>query len=148
MSVETHQLADEQATLALGEALAPRLAGGATVYLQGDLGAGKTTLVRGMLRGFGHGGAVKSPTYTIVEPYDIEGVLIYHFDLYRLSEPEELEMIGVRDYFTPNAVCLFEWPQYGRGFIPHADVTVNLTVSGTGRVATLTWTNPAEKNEQ
>jgi len=139
MSVECYALADEAATLALGAELGHRLAAGGCVYLEGDLGAGKTTLVRGMLRGLGHNGAVKSPTYTIVEPYEIRGVHIYHFDLYRLSDPEELELIGVREYFDAGSLCLLEWPERGAGVVPAPDLTITLAVNGHGRKATLEW---------
>lgn len=139
MTVEQVDLPDEAATLALGASLAGRLAGGGCVYLEGDLGAGKTTLVRGMLRGFGHEGAVKSPTYTIVEPYEPGGVHIYHFDLYRLGDPEELELIGVRDYFSSGALCLLEWPERGAGVVPSPDLIITLAVNGRGRKATLDW---------
>ena len=139
MTVEHVDLPDEAATLALGASLARRLAADGCVYLQGDLGAGKTTLVRGMLRGLGHEGAVKSPTYTIVEPYELGGVHIYHFDLYRLADPEELEMIGVRDYFSPDSLCLLEWPERGAGVVPSPDLTITLAVNGHGRKATLDW---------
>lgn len=141
--VEQVDLPDEAATLALGAQLARRLlqetAGGACVYLQGDLGAGKTTLVRGILRGMGHEGAVKSPTYTIVEPYELAGVNIYHFDLYRLADPEELELIGIRDYFSSGDLCLLEWPERGAGVVPKPDLTITLAVDGHGRKATLEW---------
>lgn len=140
MTVEQVDLPDEAATLALGASLARRLTGGgACVYLEGDLGAGKTTLVRGLLRGLGHEGAVKSPTYTIVEPYELGGVHIYHFDLYRLGDPEELELIGVRDYFSSDSLCLLEWPERGAGVVPSPDLTITLAVNGRGRKATLDW---------
>lgn len=138
-TIEQHRLADEDATLALGADLARRLKPGACVYLRGDLGAGKTTLVRGLLQALGHRGAVKSPTYTLVEPYETGGVPIYHFDLYRLGDPEELEMIGIRDYFDGRALCLLEWPERGRGMIPAPDLTVTLAVEGRGRHANLEW---------
>ena len=136
---EQHFLADEQATLDLGAALAARLGAGQCVYLRGDLGAGKTTLVRGLLRALGHAGSVKSPTYTLVEPYDVAGVHIYHFDLYRLGDPEELEMIGIRDYFDGHALCVLEWPERGSGVIPPPDLTVTLAVEKQGRYAKLEW---------
>lgn len=136
---EQHFLADEQATLDLGAALASRLSAGQCVYLSGDLGAGKTTLVRGLLRALGHGGSVKSPTYTLVEPYEVGGVHIYHFDLYRLGDPEELEMIGIRDYFDGHALCVLEWPERGSGVIPTPDLTVTLAVEKQGRYAKLEW---------
>lgn len=140
MTVEQVDLPDEAATLALGASLARRLTdGGACVYLEGDLGVGKTTLVRGLLRGLGHEGAVKSPTYTIVEPYELGGVHIYHFDLYRLGDPEELELIGVRDYFSSDSLCLLEWPERGAGVVPSPDLTITLAVNGRGRKATLDW---------
>ncbi|MBF5058151.1 hypothetical protein Y5W_03445 [Alcanivorax sp. 521-1] len=139
MTTERHYLADEAATLELGADLGRRLAPGSCVYLRGDLGAGKTTLMRGLLHGLGHRGAVKSPTYTLVEPYEVGGVPIYHFDLYRLGDPEELEMIGIRDYFDGRALCVLEWPDRGRGMIPEPDLTVTLTVDGRGRQANLEW---------
>ncbi len=115
---------DEQGMESLGAALAPRLRAGQAIFLHGELGAGKTTMVRGVLRGLGYAGSVKSPTYTLVEPYDFGDFRMYHFDLYRMEDPEELEFLGIRDYFQGQGVCIVEWPERGVGILPRPDVDV------------------------
>ena len=126
-------LADEEATVAFGQRLAQVTAGTGLIFLEGNLGAGKTTLSRGIIRGLGHTGAVKSPTFTLVEPYEIGAVRAFHFDLYRLVDPEELEYMGIRDYFDDDALCLIEWPDKGTGFLPKPDMTITITPHETGR---------------
>lgn len=140
-------LSDENATLALGQQLAALLPAHAfTVYLYGDLGAGKTTLVRGLLQSMGHTGAVKSPTYTLVEPYEFNHRAVYHFDLYRLGDPEELLFMGIEDFFTDNALVLVEWPQRGEGILPEPDISLTLEYDGRQRRAVLhAHNNLAEK---
>ncbi len=123
--------------MALGRDLAAILQGGLAIWLHGDLGAGKTTLVRGLLHGMGHAGKVKSPTYTLVEPYVISGLHLYHFDLYRFVDPEEWDASGFRDYFNPGSVCLVEWPERAADLMPAPDLAVTLRPDGEGRTATL-----------
>ncbi|MEQ6915982.1 tRNA (adenosine(37)-N6)-threonylcarbamoyltransferase complex ATPase subunit type 1 TsaE [Halomonas aquatica] len=131
------RLDDEDRQVAFGECLGRALEGHGRVHLTGGLGAGKTTLTRGILRACGHRGAVKSPTYTLVEPYELEGVRVHHFDLYRLGDPEELEFIGGRDLLAEEALCVIEWPERGEGWLPAPDLEVVLRMADSGRDATL-----------
>ena len=122
-------LDSEAATINLGRLLAPALDAAGVIFLSGGLGAGKTTLCRGLLRGLGYDGAVKSPTFTLVEPYELERGSVYHFDLYRLAHPDELDYLGAEDYFAAEALCLIEWPERGAGFLPTPDLELTLTVT-------------------
>lgn len=126
-------LASTEATEQFGAALWTLLPEKGVIFLQGDLGAGKTTLVRGFLRASGFMGAVKSPTFTLVEEYTLGERKIFHFDLYRLNDPEELEWMGIRDYFDQNSLCFIEWAERGTGFLPEPDMIISLTVEGLGR---------------
>ncbi|WP_138439257.1 tRNA (adenosine(37)-N6)-threonylcarbamoyltransferase complex ATPase subunit type 1 TsaE [Marinobacter alexandrii] len=128
---ETEHLGQELArcVVASGEGL--------IVFLDGDLGMGKTTLSRGVMRGLGHQGAVKSPTYTLVEPYEDLQPPAYHFDLYRVGDPDELEYMGIRDYFSGQYLCLIEWPERGKGLLPEPDVEIHLERERDGRSVVL-----------
>lgn len=131
------QLKDENQQVAFGERLGRALGGRGRLHLEGELGAGKTTLARGILRAYGHRGAVKSPTYTLVEPYEIDGVRVYHFDLYRIADPEELEFIGGRDLLADDSLSIIEWPARGEGWLPPPDIVVRLEHLVEGRRAEL-----------
>lgn len=141
----THTLADEAATLALGAALSRAIEPGLTIYLVGDLGAGKTTLTRGVLRGLGFDGKVKSPTYTLVELYPFSRLSLYHFDFYRFADPREWIDAGFREHFNPDSVCLVEWPEKAGDSLPAPDVRIELSVAGDGRDVSITAQTEAGK---
>lgn len=133
----TLQLADENATLACARRLAAVIKPGMVIYLHGDLGAGKTTLVRGILNALGYTGRVKSPTYTLLEPYQIGDLQLRHFDLYRLNSPEEWEGAGFGDEFDAENIFLIEWPEQALGFLPPADIEVRFKILTEGRVVNI-----------
>lgn len=162
METKTVFLEDEDATERFGRELAhgtaiseaaqrsdspgARITGGGRIYLCGGLGAGKTTLVRGLMRGYGFTGAVKSPTYTLVEPYEFSNYNIYHFDLYRLSHPDEVEYLGVAEYFDERNLCLVEWPENGGSALPAADLLISLEISNRGRL--LKWQVQTKRGQE
>lgn len=130
----TQILKDEAATLHAASILARQLKPGQVIYLHGDLGAGKTTLVRGILHALGHVGKVKSPTYTIVESYPLAIGPCHHFDLYRFQDPEEWEAAGFRDDFNAESICLVEWPEKAGDLLPVADIDIHFDILPEGRV--------------
>lgn len=140
------KLGGEADTVTLGAQLAAVLSPGMLVFLQGDLGAGKTTLCHGLIVGLGHRGAVKSPTYTLVEPYEDTCPPVYHFDLYRLDDPAELDDMGLRDYLDGEHLCIVEWPERGDGFLPPADLIITIAVTQEGRQANLRAVSQRAKN--
>ncbi len=133
-------LADEASTVAYAKELLPLLEKARIVTLQGDLGAGKTTLVRGVLAALGYPGHVKSPTYGLVETYELPQLNVAHFDLYRLGHPDELEFIGYSDYLESETLCMIEWPEKGGDRIGSVDIDIRLKISGSGREV-LTYSN-------
>lgn len=126
-------VADEESMDALGTELAHALEFPAVVFLEGPLGAGKTTLARAFLRGLGHTGAVRSPTYTLVETYPFDAFEVHHLDLYRIADPDELEFLGVRDLAASSAIWLVEWAERGADRLPAPDYVIRIAFAGTGR---------------
>jgi len=133
----TFKIDDEVAMIALGGDIADAIQPQMIMTLKGDLGAGKTTLSRALLQSLGHQGAVKSPTYTLVEPYELEIGTVFHFDLYRVIDPEELDYIGFADYLSQGSLCLIEWPERGNGYLSAADVSVDIEHHRIGREVTV-----------
>ena len=140
-------LENEQETQLLGNKLWHSLPENCLVFLYGDLGAGKTTLTRGVLREAGHEGAVKSPTYTLVEEYRVSNRTVFHFDLYRLKDPEELEWMGIRDYLDQSGLCFIEWPEQGEGFLPKPDIEIKIISEGNGRLVEMKVISKNLKNK-
>ncbi len=140
------QITSPQQQEELGVTLAQLLPTGLVIYLQGELGTGKTTLTRGFLRGRGHQGAVKSPTYTLMEPYELESGRCYHLDLYRLGSARELEYLGIRDLLEGDATMLVEWPERGEGMLPAADIVVQIGYLDGGREVQLSATSSDKEN--
>ena len=137
------KLNSPQATEQLGARLAERTRAGSVLYLRGDLGTGKTTLVRGFLRGLGYSGTVKSPSYTLLEPYELTDRLVLHCDLYRLTDAGELEFLGLRDFLDAQTTLLVEWPERARALLPPADLEISLAYSDTGRLCCVRATSAA-----
>jgi tRNA threonylcarbamoyladenosine biosynthesis protein TsaE len=133
MQSEHFDCQNETEMLALGATLAARLSPGKLIFLQGELGAGKTTLVQGVLRGLGYEQSVKSPTFTLVESYELRDFTAHHFDLYRITHYDELETLGFRDYVSRENVCLIEWPEKASGYLPTPDILVTITYQNTQR---------------
>ncbi|MEY4649320.1 MAG: ATPase with strong affinity [Pseudomonadota bacterium] len=128
-----YDLKDESETLRLAESMASHLFPGMNLYLKGELGSGKTTFVRGVLRGLGYQDKVKSPTYTLVEPYSLEKFTIYHFDLYRFKDETEWDDAGFREYFNNTSICLVEWPEKVGHILPKPDISIELSHTSYGR---------------
>jgi tRNA threonylcarbamoyladenosine biosynthesis protein TsaE len=148
MTARTMTLADADATLRAGARLAASLEGGMLVTLRGELGAGKTTLARGILRGLGHEGAVKSPSYAVVEHYRFSSLYFYHFDFYRFADPREWETAGFAEYFRDDSVALVEWPERAAGFLPLPDLDLALTMRDDRPGRTLVATAATPRGER
>jgi tRNA threonylcarbamoyladenosine biosynthesis protein TsaE len=144
MSAESSlELPDEAATLRLGAALAPGIAPGRVLHLAGELGSGKTTLVRGLLRALGYPGRVKSPSYPLVELYSLSRLHLYHFDFYRIKNEAEWRDSGFREYFDAQSACIVEWPERAGGLLPPPSLAIRLEIAGAGRRAWLSAPSPA-----
>lgn len=137
MRAQRKYLPDADATMRAGSSLARSLAGGMVVTLSGELGAGKTTLVRGLLRALGWTGAVKSPSYALLEHYPVSSLYCYHFDFYRFDKQGEWEDTGFAEHFRPDSICVIEWPERVRGMLPQVDLALSLAYLGEGRELTL-----------
>lgn len=124
---------NEQEMLGFAKIIAAELRAPKTIFLRGNLGAGKTTLTRGLLQAWGYEGKVKSPTFTLVETYELPNFTVNHFDLYRLEDPQELELIGIRDYFTDDSICIIEWPEKAQGLLPKPDMDIKILIQDEGR---------------
>jgi tRNA threonylcarbamoyladenosine biosynthesis protein TsaE len=133
---------DEDAQVALGRRIAEACGADAVLYLRGELGAGKTTLTRGLMRGFGYDGPVKSPTYTLIEPYELPGRRVSHLDLYRVGDPGELEYLGLRELTAQPGVILVEWPERGDGWLPPPDLEIFIDYCDAGRAVTIDAASP------
>ena len=131
------RLEDTSATEIFGHNLADTVSSGTLIFLRGPLGAGKTTLARGLIQGLGFDGSVKSPTFTIVEPYVTQKGSVFHFDLYRIHDEEELEAMGIRDYLDTAHITLIEWPEKGAALLPSPDLEIELCPDGHGRIASI-----------
>jgi tRNA threonylcarbamoyladenosine biosynthesis protein TsaE len=139
-------LADEAATLTFGQTLASVCGGRGFFTLSGQLGAGKTTLCRGLIQALGHGAAVKSPTYTLVEPYELPGGLVLHYDLYRLGDPQEFCELGFEEQLGGDSLVLVEWPEQAGRWLPTPDLALTLAQSSQGR--RLTWQGLTPRGRQ
>ena len=140
------RLTGESAMMVFAAELSQVFTQGGVVFLEGTLGAGKTTLSRGLIQAMGHQGAVRSPTYTLVEEYPLPGLAVCHFDLYRLGDPEELEYMGIRDYFSDDRLCLIEWPEKGQGVLPEPDLILTIDDAVESRI--LNWSAYSELGQQ
>lgn len=143
----SHYCADEAATIVLAKQVAQTMSTPpCVIFLSGSLGAGKTTFVRSFLRQLGYQQVVKSPTFTLVEAYHLTNIEVYHFDLYRITDPAELDYVGFVDYFTEQSICFVEWPEKGTGVLPIADIEGAIDVLPSGRQ--FTWTANSPKGQQ